>query len=58
VRHQDDRDLLRRVQVAHHAPQFLAGEAVEGAEGLVEHQELGLVDECPAERRALLHAAR
>ena len=54
---EDDRDAARRVQVADHAPQLFAREGVEGAEGLVEHQQLRLVDERAAERGALLHAA-
>jgi hypothetical protein len=44
--------MLRRVQVADHAPQLLAGEGVERAERFVEHQELRLVDQRAAERRA------
>ena len=57
VGHQDDGDLARRVQVADHAPQLLAGEGIERAERLVEHQQLRLVDQRAAERGALLHAA-
>ena len=52
-----DGDLARGVQVADHAPQLLAGERVERAERLVEHQQLRLVDQRAAERGALLHAA-
>ena len=57
VRHQDHGDLARRVQVADHAPQLLAGEGIERAERLVEHQQLRLVDQRAAQRGALLHAA-
>ena len=37
-------------------PQFLAGEHVERGEGLVQHQQRGIVDQGAAKRRALLHA--
>jgi hypothetical protein len=57
VGHQHHRDLARRVQVADHAPKFLARERIERAERLVEHQEVRLVDQRAAKRRALLHAA-
>ena len=46
------------MQVAHHAPQLLAREAVERAEGLIQHEKLRLVNQGPAQRGALLHAAR
>ena len=46
------------VQIAHHAPQLLAREGIERAERLVEHQQVGLVDQRAAEVGALLHAAR
>ena len=52
-----DGDLARRMQVADHAPQLLAGEGIERAERLVEHQQVRLVDQRAAERGALLHAA-
>ena len=39
------------------APQLLAGELIERAERLVEHQQLRLVDQRAAERGALQHAA-
>jgi hypothetical protein len=58
VRDQDDVELLRRVQVAQRAPQLFAREGVERAEGLVEQQHLGLVDQRAADAGALLHAAR
>ncbi len=47
----------RGMQVADHAPQFLAREGVERAERLVQHQQLRLVDQRAAQRGALLHAA-
>jgi hypothetical protein len=46
------------MQIAHHAPQLLAREAVRGPEGLVQHQQLRLVNQGAAQRGALLHAAR
>ena len=57
VRHQHHREALLPPQVAQHAPQLLARERVERAERLVEHQQLRLVDQRAADRRALLHAA-
>ena len=57
VRHQDHGDALGRMEIADHAPQLLAREGVERPEGLVEHEELRLVDERAAQRGALLHAA-
>jgi len=47
---------LLEPQRLHDAPQLLAREGVERAERLVEHQELGLVDQGTAEVGALLHA--
>jgi hypothetical protein len=58
VGHEDRGEALLRVQVADHLPQLLAGEGVERPEGLVQHQELRLVDQRAAQARALLHAAR
>src|SRR5439155_8062001 len=58
MRDQDDVEALLRLQIAQRAPQLLAREGVERAEGLVEQQHLWLVDESPADARALLHAAR
>ena len=58
VRHQHAGEALLQPQRLHDAPQLLAREGVERAERLVEHQELGLVDQRPAQVRALLHAAR
>jgi hypothetical protein len=58
VRHQDDVELLLGLQVAQRAPQLFAGEGVQRAEGLVEQQHLGLVDQRAADAGALLHAAR
>src|SRR5574343_948923 len=58
VRDQDHVEALLGPEVAQRAPQFLAGEGVERAEGLVEQQHRGLVDECAADAGALLHAAR
>jgi hypothetical protein len=46
------------MQVAQRAPQLLAREGVERAEGLVEQQHLGLVHQRAADAGALLHAAR
>ena len=57
MRHQHHGHAARGLNVAQHAPQLLAREGVERAEGLVEHQDLGLVDQRAADRRALLHAA-
>jgi hypothetical protein len=48
-------NFLGRVKVADDAPQLLARKGVEGAEGLVEHQEFWGVDQRAAERGALLH---
>src|SRR5882757_10776659 len=45
VRHQDGGEFLRHPDRLQHAPQFLAREGVERAERLVEHQELGFVDQ-------------
>jgi hypothetical protein len=58
VRHQHDGRSARQPEVLHHAPQFLAGELVERAERLVEHQQLRFMDERAAERGPLQHAAR
>ena len=58
VRHQHAGEALLQPQRLHDAPQLLAGEGVERAERLVEHQQLGLVDQGAAEVGALLHAAR
>ena len=58
VRHQHAGEALLQPQRLHDAPQLLAREGVERAERLVEHQQLGLVDQRAAEVRALLHAAR
>ena len=58
VRDQDDVELLRRLQVAHRAPQLFAGEGVQRAEGLVQQQHLRLVHQRAADAGALLHAAR
>src|SRR5216683_4762560 len=58
VRHQHAGEALFQPQRLHDAPQFLAREGVEGAERLVEHQQLRLVDQRAAEVGALLHAAR
>ena len=55
---EQDGDGPRRMQVAHHAPQLFAGEAVERGERLVQHQQARLVDQGAAQRGALLHAAR
>ena len=46
-----------RSTVLHDRPQFLAGELVERAERLVEHQKLRIVDQRAAQRGALQHAA-
>src|ERR1043165_2006138 len=51
-----DGDLARGMQIANHAPQFLASERIERAKRLIEHQQLRLVDQRTAERGALLHA--
>ena len=45
-------------KVLQHGPQFLAGEGIERAERLVEHEEFGRVDQRAAEIGALLHTAR
>ena len=58
VRDKQDRRLSRHPEVLHDRPQFLAGELIERAERLVEHQELRIVDERAAERGALHHPAR
>eukprot|EP01022_Parablepharisma_sp_SALTPOND_P021557 TRINITY_DN427_c2_g1_i1.p1 TRINITY_DN427_c2_g1~~TRINITY_DN427_c2_g1_i1.p1 ORF type:complete len:1458 (+),score=547.10 TRINITY_DN427_c2_g1_i1:21634-26007(+) len=58
VRDQDDVEAALGPQVAQHAPQLLAGEGVERTKGLVQQQHLGFVDECAADRGALLHAPR
>jgi hypothetical protein len=58
VRDQDDVEALRFPQVAQRAPQLLAGEGVQRAEGLVQQQHLGLVHQRAADAGALLHAAR
>ncbi|MCY1551004.1 hypothetical protein D9M68_873010 [compost metagenome] len=57
MRDQDDVEFLRLPQVAQRAPEFFAGEGVERAEGLVEQQHLGFVDQRAADAGALLHAA-
>src|SRR6187397_1056821 len=57
VGYEDDGDLARRVQVADHTPQLLAGESIERRERLVQHQQLRFMDQRAAERGALLHAA-
>ena len=44
-------------QLLHDRPQFLAGELIERAERLVEHQKLRLVHQRAAQRGALQHAA-
>ena len=54
---EDDGEGLLLPQVTQHAPQLLPGEGVKGTEGLVEHQQAGLVDQCPADGGTLLHAA-
>jgi hypothetical protein len=51
-------ELLLQPQVAQDAPEFFAGEGIQRAEGLVEQQHLGLVDQRAADAHALLHAAR
>src|SRR5690606_344333 len=54
VRDEDDGNAGHCMQVADHAPQLLAGEGIERAERLVQHQQLRLVDERAAEICALL----
>ena len=49
---------LRGMQVADDAPEFLAGEGIKRPEGLIKHQQLGLVNERAAKVGTLLHAAR
>ena len=46
---QHDRDLARRMQVANDAPELFARERIERAERLVQHQELGFVNERAAQ---------
>jgi hypothetical protein len=46
---QEAGERLLRAQVMHGAPQVLAGEGVERAEGFVEDQDVGFVDDRPAE---------
>ena len=57
MRHKQNRGALVDPQLLHDFPQFLAGELVERAEGFVEQQQRRIVDQGPAERSALLHAA-
>src|SRR5260370_936029 len=57
MRDQDHGEAELLPQVAQHAPQFVAREGVERGERLVEHQQRRLMDQCAAERDALLHAA-
>jgi hypothetical protein len=58
VGHEDHGRAAREPYLLQRIPQLLARESVERAEGLVEHQERRLVHERPADRGALLHAAR
>ena len=57
VRDEQHGRLPRDPEVLHDRPQFLAGELIERAERLVQHQELRIVNQRAAERGALHHAA-
>ena len=57
VRDQKDSGPVGHPQILHDPPQLLAGELIERAERLVEHQELRLVDQRAAQRGTLHHAA-
>ena len=55
---EDGRDAEFPLDGADRAPQFLADLRVEGAEGLVQQQHLGLVRQRPGDGHPLLLAAR
>src|ERR1700722_13595400 len=57
VRDQDGGEFLGHPDRLQHAPQFLARKGVEGAEWLIEHQQLGFMNQRSAQIGALLHAA-
>jgi hypothetical protein len=44
--------------VLHHAPQKVSGVRAKASVGLIEDEQSGLVQDCPSDREALLHAAR
>jgi hypothetical protein len=52
-----DREALRRPEIVQHTPELFAREGVERTKRLVEHEQLGLMDERTTNRCALLHAA-
>ena len=58
VGHEQHRGPLVDPELLHDVPQLFARELVERAEGLVEQQQLRVVDQRAAQRRALQHAAR
>jgi hypothetical protein len=55
---QQNGGLLLDPEVLHDRPQFLARELIQRPERLVEQQQGGVLDERPAKRSPLLHAAR
>ena len=57
MRHQYNGEAEPLPHIAQDAPQFFARKRVERGKGLVQHQQLRLVDQRAAQGRALLHAA-
>jgi hypothetical protein len=55
---QQNGGLLLDPEVLHDLPQILARELIQRPERLVEQQQGGVLDERPAKRSPLLHAAR
>ena len=56
--HQHAGELAVEPQLLQHAPELLAGKGIERAKWLIQHQQLRIVYERPAQACALLHAAR